>query len=147
MVLQNGILKTGLLTDLAGLPQQASALQVATAVPVTAGMVATTDVLGRVIPANANLITTQRVVGLCDKTVGAGVGVGIAGDFLHLQDWTPIVGTAQLIPNTEYFLSDTVSGALTATPPTTPGSYVLRVGIAVNEETLSISIGVPIKLF
>ena len=45
----------------------------------------------------------------------------------------------------QYFLSDTTSGALTDTPPTTSGNYVIRIGNAINNTTITLKIERVVK--
>ncbi len=51
-----------------------------------------------------------------------------------------IAGLSGLTAGTVYYLSDATAGLLTATPPSTLGHYVVRVGIAVSTTELDINI-------
>lgn len=53
---------------------------------------------------------------------------------------------SRLFPSSAYFLSPTVPGAITATPPVRAGQAVQRLGIALSTTMLVIQIGEPIRL-
>ncbi len=64
---------------------------------------------------------------------------------LTLSDWTSVIGSATLVPNTDYFLS-TTSGKLTASPDLENALFVQYVGKAVTLTLLNVSLGQPIYL-
>ncbi len=86
--------------------------------------------------------TTARaiVIGLATTDAGAsGTGSYIAAGRVTLDSWAAITGTTLLTPGAIYFLS-TVAGGLTATPTTTVGHTVVRVGVAISTTTLEVRI-------
>ena len=56
-----------------------------------------------------------------------------------------LAGYAGLTPDAEYFLSDTVPGGITATPPTGAGTILQRIGRADQATNLLIDISDPIE--
>lgn len=96
----------------------------------------------------ADDVTTSGVVGLvADASIASAASGNILTDgTLVSTDWTAVVGATTLTPGSVYFLSDTTAGELTTTVPTAPGSFVTRVGTAINTTTLEVSISRPIKL-
>lgn len=46
----------------------------------------------------------------------------------------------------DYYLSDSAVGAAVATPPSTSGHMVQRLGVALNATTIDVDFGVPINL-
>lgn len=78
------------------------------------------------------------VVGFADTTVLSGGVVKVL-----------VVGFANqtgLSPGDHYFLSDASAGAITSTPPSTPGNYVVRIGEAASASELAIQLEPPILL-
>lgn len=143
-VVQNGVLKNTTLSALSRLPTNQSPTQIEAAAPISAGMVMATNIAGKAVPAIATSVAGVRVVGLSEVTSPANVGISVTNSYLRLNDWTLATGATLLVPNTEYFLSALTAGQLVVTPPTTPGSYALSIGVAVNQETLAIKVGLPI---
>ena len=142
--LQEGTLKQGTLAMLNQIPAAPSDVAIEAAVAVGRGMVIATNLTGKGVLAIANSIAGVRIVGLSEVTAPANVGITLTNSYLRLNDWSAAIGSVQLTPNTEYFLSALTAGQLVATPPTAPGSYVMSIGVAVNQETLAIKIGHPI---
>lgn len=101
-----------------------------------------------VAAALADNVTTSGVVGLvADASIASATYGSILTDgTLVSTDWTAVVGATTLTPGSVYFLSDTAAGKLTTTVPTAPGSFVARVGTAINTTTLEVTISRPIKL-
>ena len=58
---------------------------------------------------------------------------------LILADWTRVTGTVLLVPGTRYFL-DGQLGRLAAAPPAGTGVALIRVGVALNGQTLKIQV-------
>jgi hypothetical protein len=87
--------------------------------------------------ASAAALATQAV-GLATAAVIAGVAVAVqtAGTF-SLSDWTSITDASILLPRAIYYL-DTTAGKLTAIAPTTLGSIVQRIGVAISPTTLDV---------
>lgn len=103
---------------------------------------------GHIDIAKADAALTANVLGFVrDDSIASGVSgqVQLEGQ-LYLPDWTPIIGTANLSVNSEYYLSATGAGTLTTNPPTTPGQYIEFVGFAVDPNTLMIQWERPIRL-
>ena len=96
----------------------------------------------------ADNVTTSGVVGLvADASIADGAnGYMLTDGTLASTDWTAVVGATTLTAGSVYFLSDTAAGELTTTVPTAPGSFVTRVGTAINTTTLEVTISRPIKL-
>ena len=96
----------------------------------------------------ADAQATSGVIGLVsDASIDStAIGTILTDGILTSTDWTEVVGAATLTPGSVYFLSDTAAGELTTTVPTAPGSFVTRVGTAVNTSTLEVTISRPIKL-
>ena len=96
----------------------------------------------------ADAKATSGVIGLVsDASIdSSAVGTILTDGILTSTDWTAVVGAATLTVGSVYFLSDTVAGTLTTTATTTAGSFVTRVGTAINLTTLEVTISRPIKL-
>jgi len=100
---------------------------------------------GSVGLANADSAGKQRVFGLVyDASISAGVSGSILTDGLVDQaDWTAVIGSATLVPQSVYYL-DTTDGQLTAVAPST--GYVVEVGQALSVAVFEIYQKAPIKL-
>jgi len=97
------------------------------------GSVVYLDSFGVLQPALADDIATARVVGIVvEDTDSAGSSSGI-------KQVGPLSAYVGLVPGTRYFLSDTVPGGITDTPPDGTGHVVHSVGIAVDPTTLYIN--------
>lgn len=120
----------------------------ATGVALTIGQAVYISAANAVEAALADDVTTSGVVGLvADASIADGANGYILTDgTLVSTDWTAVVGATTLTPGSVYFLSDTAAGELTTTVPTAPGSFVARVGTAINTTTLEVTISRPIKL-
>jgi hypothetical protein len=57
-----------------------------------------------------------------------------------------VTGLSGLTAGAVYYLSDATAGAMTATAPTSTGSYVVRLGIAISTTEFEISIERPVLL-
>ena len=75
------------------------------------------------------IVTSKSAVDSCDITICGPVNGAIGA-----------LDTAR-----QYFLSDVNPGELVSTPPTTSGSYVIRVGNAINSTTLAIHLERVVK--
>jgi hypothetical protein len=60
-----------------------------------------------------------------------------------MSDWTSVIGSQYLTPNTYYFL-DSTTGRLVSTAPLS--GFITCVGIAINHIILDLNIETPIKL-
>ena len=117
-------------------------------VALTIGQAVYISAANTVEAALADNVTTSGVVGLvADASIADGANGYILTDgILVSTDWTAVVGATTLTAGAVYFLSETAEGELTTTVPTVPGSFVTRVGTAINTTTLEVSISRPIKL-
>lgn len=88
--------------------------------------------------AQADSFVNSKAIGICvsksDATTCDVQVTGFTGSIL-----------AGLATNTNYFLSDTTPGALTSTPPTTSGSYVIKIGVAYATTRLVLNIERVVK--
>lgn len=87
----------------------------------------------------ANSYVTVRAAAISTGTIAAGaVGLyqydGLTG------------GYAGLTPGSTYFLSVSSAGAVTPTPPTGVGEWIMQVGVAYSTTELDIEWGQPIEL-
>jgi hypothetical protein len=78
------------------------------------------------------------VVGIADTTKGSGEVVKVLV--------TGVEAISGLDAGDHYFLSPASAGAITTTPPSTPGQYVVRVGEAVSGAEFAIQLEPPILL-
>jgi len=69
-------------------------------------------------------------------------GLVLTDGSIEREDWTPIIGTTNLVPGDRYFLDSNmpIGGKLTRTPPSTSSFYVVRVGRAFTNKRLDIEI-------
>lgn len=87
----------------------------------------------------ATTAASAKVIGFTKETIANGTSGFVQTDGV-------IGGFVGLVPGTEYFLSPTVAGEITATPPSTLGQYSAKVGTAVSSTELEISISLTIQL-
>lgn len=100
---------------------------------ITVGMPVYVKANGAVDKAAATASGTSKVLGLVQAaSVSASASGFIQTDgIIASADWTDVVGTATLTAGAKYFLSET-AGMLTLTAPTSSGSFVMCVGIAIS---------------
>jgi hypothetical protein len=106
---------------------------------------------GNVDLAKADAQATADVLGLV-KDIS--IATTVAGNVLldgvltaTTAQWDAVAGTTGgLVPGTVYFLSAATAGQLTATPPSTAGQFVVRVGKALSATQLNLVLAAPIKL-
>ena len=96
--------------------------------------------------AQANASATKNVVGLVkDPSVASNASGNIQSDGVFVAtaaQWDAVTGqTGGLTPGAIYYLSPTTAGAITSTPPSTTGQYVVQVGIALSTTALDIRDG------
>lgn len=103
------------------------------------------------IPANASAVDTSRVIGLIADSsvvmfaVGRVQGMGL---FTATADeWDAVTGlTGGLTPGRDYFLKSGTMGGLTATPSTSTGEFLCKIGRAASSTILDTSIEPSIEL-
>lgn len=93
--------------------------------------------------AQANASATKNVIGLVrDTAIASSASGNIQSDGVFTAgaaSWDAVTGqTGGLTPNAIYYLSPTTAGAITSTPPSTAGQYVVQVGIALSTTALDI---------
>lgn len=101
--------------------------------------------------ARANASGTTKVIGL---VATASIASGASGNVMvsgvlsaTTAQWDTAFGTTGgLTFNTTYYLSDATAGKGVSTAPTTTGSYVEKIGIAISTTELMITIEPPILL-
>ena len=101
--------------------------------------------------AQADAQSTIRVAGLVADTAIANLATGlVAVDGVLVAttgEWDVVTGdTGGLTPGANYFLDAAAAGKLTATPPSSGGEFVVRVGHALSATELEIEVQQPIKL-
>jgi hypothetical protein len=106
---------------------------------------------GSVKKAKADASGTIQILGLMKSTsVDAGNSGTVQTDGVltaTTTQWDAVAGTTGgLVAGTVYYLDPATGGKLTATAPTTPGQYVVRVGLALSTTDLDISTTAPMKL-
>ncbi len=114
------------------------------AVAVAAGQPVRPNAQGKLALAQADSLANARQVALATEAIAAEFAGQISRDFVTLADWTAATGAAELVPQTDYFLSAATAGRLTTVPPGT--GVVLAIGVALNPTTLAVNIGPPILL-
>jgi len=72
--------------------------------------------------------------------------VSSAGDTAEVRFDGIISGFSELTPGATYFLSEDTAGQITDTPPSTTGSYIQRIGVALSANQLLFEPKSPIKL-
>lgn len=93
-------------------------------------------------PADANANTPiPHVVGFAHEITGGNVRIHVRGTMvLTTGEWDAVTGgSGGLTPFTEYFL-DVTAGKITTAEPTTGGSHVIRMGIAMSTTDMFIHI-------
>jgi hypothetical protein len=97
-------------------------------------------------PGKATELNSSQVAGVVASISGDQVTAQNTGVVeLSTADWDAVAGTAGgLSPNVVYYLSSATFGFLTSVPPSSTGSYVARVGIAVSPTQLLLLFSYPI---
>ena len=105
------------------------------------------------LKAKADASGTEKVRGLV--AVSPSISNGVTGSVMvsgvltaTTTQWDAVVesGAGGLVAGTDYFLSPTTAGKITATAPSTVGQLVTRVGTALSTTELMIDIQPPILL-
>lgn len=106
---------------------------------IAAGMAVYVSGDGEVTAAQANSTTTSNVLGIASAAISdSASGLIVTSGPVTLADWTAIIGTTNLTPGSEYFLSAGTAGLLTATAPTSAGNCQAIVGVATHIDTLHV---------
>lgn len=95
--------------------------------------------------ARGDTTAKARVIGIAKLGASSGFAVTYLSDGrIELTDWTTVIGSASLTPNSVYYLNPT--GGLTSVAPTSSGVFLVEVGRAVSNTTLDVEIQRPILL-
>lgn len=98
----------------------------------------------------ADALGTAAIIGLVkDVSIGAGSPGDVVTSGLIVAttaQWNTVCGTVGLVPGSTYFLSDATVGKLTAVAPTSVGSFVIAVGVAISTTDLKIDVEPSILL-
>jgi len=121
-----------------------STVDVEVAATVSAGQAVRPNNAGKLVLAQADTMSNSQQVGIAGSSAAVGFTTQLSPNFLTLQDWTAATGSVALTPQAQYFLSASIAGLLTTTPPSS--GVNLAVGVAISTTTLAIIIGLPIKL-
>ena len=85
--------------------------------------------------------TSTEAVGLAMAAFSPGFSESVqTGGLFELADWTPVTGTVSLAAKALYFLDPAVPSKLTNAVPTSAGSALQVVGVAVSSTTLDLLI-------
>jgi len=106
---------------------------------------------GEVDKAQANAVGTVDVLGLVrDASIATGQPGSIQTDGILTAttgQWDAVTGqTGGLTVGSIYYLSPTTAGQLTVTPPSAVGQFVARIGKAISETSLEITIEQSVEL-
>jgi len=106
---------------------------------------------GEMDKGQANASATIQLLGLVKDVSVASAAPGVVQTdgilVATTVQWDAVAGTTGgLSPGTVYYLDAATPGQLTATPPSSAGQYLVRIGLAVSATELDISIRDPIKL-
>jgi len=113
---------------------------------ILAGQPVISNLTGQLILAQANFINNCKAPVIAGTSGNIGQSVQLAASYLTLSDWSGVIGSPSLIANVMYFLSASVAGTMTSTPPSAAGEIVLRMGLAIDGQTLAILTNNPIQL-
>ena len=105
----------------------------------------------------ANLLALSRAdaddTAIVVGVVVAGAAAGHAAEWtvdhpVERPDWTALTedGAPHLEPGAAYFLSATLAGGITRSPPAVRGQWVIPVGHAVAPTVLHVTLGTPVRL-
>ncbi|WP_295446253.1 hypothetical protein [uncultured Thiodictyon sp.] len=96
--------------------------------------------------ADAAIPGRGEVAGLAMADTASGFTCTYTRSTAESTDWSAVTGTAALSSGSVYYLSPSVPGTLTTTPPETAGLALVRIGRAVDTMTLQIMVEPPIYL-
>ena len=110
------------------------------------GHLARVTTAGNVRLTDASAINTASCIGFVTAATAIGFVPELTNNKITLADWTAITGAVSLSVGVRYFADPATPGKMTTTPPTTVGSCITSVGIALSTTTLDIEISDPILL-
>ncbi len=119
--------------------------------PLTLGLAVYMNAADGVKALTANTANSVKYVGLvADNSIGSGNTGNIQFDGVltgNTSQWSAVgVASGLLVAGTTYYVSDSVTGNLTETAPTTVASYVIPVGIGINATDLRLFPKTIVKL-
>jgi hypothetical protein len=115
-------------------------VEVEAAVTVQPGQVVRANAAGRLVLAQANSLLNSRGAVFAKTAALAGFTAIVTKNFMELNDWTVPLGSVNLTPNTDYFLSATTPGGITPTAPSAVGEVVMHAGRSLTGKILSITL-------
>ena len=121
----------------------ASTAKVAAAA-LAAGQAVRPNPSGQLVLARGDATNNAKGTRLAATGAAISFAAPLAQNFLTLNDWTADTGSTLLTASTDYFLSTTTAGLLTATIPTT--GVLLHIGTALDTITMALSGADPITL-
>lgn len=111
------------------------------------GMVVYVPSDGHAELAQADAVATSGAIGLAEFDVTAtNTGTYLTEGQVSRNDWTLVTGTFSLTPGAVYFLSTSLAGGMSTTPPSVVGETIVRIGRAASLTVLDIEISQPILL-
>lgn len=104
-------------------------------------------VSGQLFKAVASSAATGMVAGIVTVAATTGNTASyLTEGVVSISDWTPAIGTANLVVGCTYFLDPVTPGQLTTTAPVASGQVVAAVGRATASQVLDLTITQPILL-
>jgi hypothetical protein len=120
----------------------------ATTIPVGTAVYAATN--AGVLPAQAHVDATSKVIGIATLDIAAGASDAFKGEGVvaaTIQEWEVATGqVGGLAINQTYFLSADTPGRITNIAPTGAGEYVCPIGRAISSTELYVDIENRIKM-
>jgi hypothetical protein len=120
----------------------------ATTIPVGTAVYAATN--AGVLPAQAHVEATSKVIGIATLDIAAGASDAFKGEGVvsaTAAEWEIATGqVGGLAINQTYFLSADTPGRITNTPPSNSGEYVCPIGRAISSTELYVDIENRIKM-
>ena len=111
------------------------------------GMVVYVPSDGHAELAQSDAVSTSGAIGLAEFDVTAtNTGTYLTEGQISRNDWTSITGATSLTPGAVYFLSTSLAGGMSTTPPSTVGETIVRIGRAASLTVLDIEISQPVLL-
>lgn len=91
---------------------------------------------GSVALAQANDIANEAIGMMAETTADGLTGVVLRVGILELPDWTAVVGTTSLVPQTEYFLAASVLGKLIDSAPSVAPDIQQYMAVALTAQKM-----------